>query len=464
MDYYVEPGTAYPTIASVLTDPGFTGSATVCVLPTSTGTSVLCPGGHYQETVYISGGDSLQIYAYTPVCWEGTSPSDPAITFDGAGSSSITDFAGINCRSGTAPGTPALDIIDTDFSIQGMTWAMSGSSYTSSVVCAYTGSPALRVDEGAIVTSNEMHYTESNIGVLVRGGTSVGTGGALYSTNYVVEHNHAAFLAEDYSSIDVEKAFVYDNYAIGFAGDHAVVVFTDTRFTDNSIPSCGSTFVPYHPSWWPSSNTAAGFSFEDDAYGEFINDRWVGNCTHMEAQTGLVRTLGDQADLYIQNNTMDRNEAWVAVQHGGRDLTILDSIFSDYDNDYGLAATGFLDSAIQCGGTGTKTVDAINLYNFDYDWAPGYPCSCLRLNAGKSWYDEFKGYSPDGSIYLERYYHLKHDPIRSALVDYSPRTASSVFPSGGYGTAPYDPWKPSKWMDDTGDLDLGFHWWALPWP
>ena len=56
-----------------------------------------------------------------------------------------------------------------------------------------------------------------------------------------------------------------------------------------------------------------------------------------------------------------------------------------------------------------------------------------------------------GMTTLTRRYTL--DPL-SPLIDRDPTRTSST----GYATVGQVP-DPTTWVDDTGDLDLGFHWW-----
>lgn len=464
MDFFVTPGGTISGAVANAVSLGMT-HAVICVEPSTTGVGVLCPGGQYFDNVSVPPGLGVEVHFRERTCVLGVSTTDPVFEFDGSSPSELRDFQSIACPLGSAAPAGVL-VRNATLAVAGVPPDPTRSSPMGIVAC--DAQDAILVDTDAVVDSMSVSYQESRVGIHVSGwGTMFGGttgGGTMTSTMDEVQGNFHGLFVEANGELSMHRNVVFGNQFVGEADDNGVLVSTDTRYTNNASPNCptpGTSRGAYAPTLGLGPRDASGFGAHGNSRAEFLNNRWIQNCTHQDSDLGLIRAY-DDATLVVRNNTIDNNEtshAIQAAQTGPLATTeLLDNIVSDSTGAYGGGVP--FEIGIQCATAAGVTIDSNVFYQLDLNLAG--PCTSTNDVVGNPHFIDFS--SPT----LLRRYHLHHG-VPSIAIDTSTRTigtagdlfSSPPFTSSSYGTAPRDP-DPGLpyWLPDSGPVDAGWHWWS----
>ncbi|MFK7927504.1 MAG: hypothetical protein AB8H79_04915, partial [Myxococcota bacterium] len=323
-DYTVAKGTPIDTVTKAINDSVATGasSATICVAPDPTTATTTCPFGTYTDTVTVPAGFAAQIWFEERTCLYGATAGVPAFTFNNSSPSSINDFHKLICLD-----TTALYVVNAIVDLKGR--PDDGTQPMSEVTCG-TGT-ALDVAVNGKVTSTFVDYGESVVGVRLRGGFASGAGGDLDASQGMVRQNETGILASEFASLAKHRNKVLSNNYIGYALDDSELTFTDALLGGNRIPTCYLGYAPYLPPYVATAGStlpAGGFVAQDDSAVEFLNSRWVGNCTHLNSDLAVLRAH-DDADLTVRNSTFDDNQATIVINASSTTGTLWDNIIAD---------------------------------------------------------------------------------------------------------------------------------------
>lgn len=390
-----------------------------------TTTTATCPlGKTHTESTTISGGKHVNIVADDAgvVCLAGGG-AGYALSFNGAGSSSVAGFQTIRCSTGSA-----IRVEDTSLTLL-------GTSATLGVSCPV--GTAITVRDGSDLAGSMVSFEESIVGVDLDAPFVSPAHVQLASSN--IEGNNTGMLFDGHTSSGFTRVAIRDNQVMGYIqGDHSGN-WSHSGYTGNTALGCGSGLVA----------TEGGLNVFGNADLYLHNGLWKDNCTDPPYAEHPLVDVYENATVFLQSHTFDANETsfLARVQHTA-DLTVQDSLLTDHA---GVMAAG--DGGIRCilSIGATSTIDEVDFWGLD---ATLEMVGCTS-GTTYAWNPLF--------VTVGGLTHLLDGAAGSNAIDRSVRTAASVY---GGGTTMYGAEDDGSggFALDVDEVDLGWHWRSADWP